>query len=566
MGLFKFIFKLVGFLLTLIGLVVVMFFGCVALSTCQANEPFSLEFNLTEEDMQAYKEAAADFKACIDEGKGNTSTLLAMADFSALYSKIGTQYSVAYVNYCKNTTDEKAVSDYEFAFKAYNEANHLYRETLKGVLLSDSEFVETIFEGWTDDEKKMLLDNNEEVYRLNEKNEELLMEYRALDDKAEGWADAVDEIYCEIVKNNNLIAAEYGYSDYYSYASKLLIDRNYTAEDRENLRRYVKTYIVPLYKQNLEKVKELYSSADEKTVSAFDEIMGAAYPNNERVQGYISDYIMSFSGDLSYISYAMDAMFIPGRAVFANEKDSLTVAFTTYLSYFEEPVAYFGPGYHDALTVVHEMGHYAAFVENGILKMPIDFCEVHSQTNEWLFISYLEGKLDPKVHELLVLSRLVEGLEKIIRAVAVDECEERIYSAADADTPEEHAAIISEVMALYGEDICEMLKLERYFRYVASDNPVYYLSYAVSEIQSIENYLDSVEDFGAAQKAYAEFIEDSIDPAKTAEGLRAAFSEDTYKDLVERFAVESEDNEENETESEGSTVYAPILEWLLPAA
>jgi hypothetical protein len=54
--------------------------------------------------------------------------------------------------------------------------------------------------------------------------------------------------------------------------------------------------------------------------------------------------------------------------------------------------------------------------------------------------------------------------------------------------------------------------------------------------------------------------------AKTAEGLRAAFSEDTYKDLVERFAVESEDNEENETEGEESTVYAPILEWLLPAA
>ena len=241
MKLFKFLAKAIGFALSLIGLCVVILFGCAALSLL-GRETYSAEFTLTEEDVQDFKDAAAKFESAILNKKNETSVTIAFSSFAKGYYRIATQYSIAYVRYCENTADEQAVRDYEFAIKAQNDARNLYNETLKSVLLSDSEYVSILFDGWSEEEKKTLLDNNGEIYELREKNEKLLFDYRALNNKDEGWSDAVDELYLKIVMNSNAIADKYGYSNYYDYASKIEQQRNYSREDRAALRGYVREY------------------------------------------------------------------------------------------------------------------------------------------------------------------------------------------------------------------------------------------------------------------------------------------------------------------------------------
>jgi hypothetical protein len=258
----------------------------------------------------------------------------------------------------------------------------------------------------------------------------------------------------------------------------------------------------------------------------------------------------------------------PGRAVFASGENSYPGAFTTYLFDYSEPIAFFGPGYHDMLTVVHEMGHYGAFSRHG-MGAPIDFCEVHSQTNEWLFVAFLEDELSPEVHELIELSRLVEGLERIILSVAVDECEERLYTSG-VQSVEDISSIVSEVTSLYGEDISEKLRLEKYFRLVAPENPAYYLNYAVSEIVSMGNYVDATEDLAKAQSDYDDFIFDSYDPEITKLGLRDAFEEETYEALIDTFSGEdgadNGDGEDTDGKTDGGTLVYLFDGELMPAA
>ena len=252
----------------------------------------------------------------------------------------------------------------------------------------------------------------------------------------------------------------------------------------------------------------------------------------------------------------MNNMIDGDLAIFANGENALEGAFTTYIPYFETPVAFFGRGYQDMLTIVHEAGHFAVFDRLDAVNMPVDFCEVHSQANEWMFIAYLEDELDPEVYELIKLTRLVRGLDTIILATAVDECEEKVYTSVTSDTTEAQLAeIITEALSVYGEDIVEEYRLELYFRYVAAENPVYYLSYALSEVVSLTSFVEAEDDLTAAQRDYLKFVDDSIDTDAIIDGLEEAFDEDTCVDIVDVFSLGTKDDSSDSLDNE--SVYAP---------
>lgn len=569
MGLFKFIFKVIGVLLTVIGLCVVLLVGCAYLFS-DSYEPYSTEFTLNDEDIQNFKDAAAKFEESIIKEKSEFSISLSSSEFVDAYFKIETQYKIAFLHYCEDTTDKVALENYNYAFKAYNDASNLYNETLKNILVSGSSAVDLIFEGWSEEDKNFILNDKEEAYILSEENEALLLEYRDLSRNDEGWAEAVDEIYIELVKNYNAIAEVYDYTDYYSFASEMGYSRDYTAEQRETLREYVKEYIVPLYIENSARLDTLYAEADDETKAKFDMLMTASFVQNEEIKGYVKSYINSFSGGESGYNAGdyMNYFFMEDRAIFADNENAHDIAYTTFLSYYGEALSYFGPGYQNAFTVVHEMGHFAAFLINGTQNMALDVCEVHSQSNEWLFLAYLDGILEEDVYELYLLARLTDGFKRIILSTAVDECEERIYTSESLASPEDCAAIIDEVMALYGEEIREKLMLDDYFRYVAPDSPVYYLSYAVSEIASIENYTVAAKNLVLAQSNYSDFVYSAFDTEVTNGVLKVAFDKATYEKFVEMFSYGEavEDAEDTELGGESGTVYVLLPEWYLPAA
>ena len=87
----------------------------------------------------------------------------------------------------------------------------------------------------------------------------------------------------------------------------------------------------------------------------------------------------------SYFKY----LFEKNAAFFEDGSNAYAGAFVNYISYYEEPFAYFGPDYKGTYTIVHEMGHYASAYSYNFGGLNYDLAETHSQANEWLFSYFL---------------------------------------------------------------------------------------------------------------------------------------------------------------------------------
>ena len=75
----------------------------------------SLEFTLTEEDYASFASSAEALELDAREKASYFRLIYDLNRFSNSYSFISTQATVAYINYCKDTKSEKAISDHKLA-------------------------------------------------------------------------------------------------------------------------------------------------------------------------------------------------------------------------------------------------------------------------------------------------------------------------------------------------------------------------------------------------------------------------------------------------------------------
>ena len=496
----------------------------------------SLEYTLNDADVEEYSRLIAELSAAMDGTDGDAVSALYDRVMS-FYEYIQTQSNVAYVNYRLYGNAASYTSQYQEASLAYASAYSEMRAFLADVYISESSFKESVLSEWSQKELEGLLDDQAEIGELQEENERLLTEYNVLDTNDPNWSRRVDEIYEEIVQNSNQIASLRGYENYYEYATEYVRGRDYTNDERQAFRTYVKQYIVPLYFNASYAVLEAAFSLTETQAEAVEALLDDEISATE--EEYLRTYFAEFSPSLSYkMSFMLDKNVL----CIGSDSGAYEGAFTLYLPTYEEPVVYLGKGYTDLLTFVHENGHYAAYYGIGDGPLPdLDLCETHSQGNEWLFISYLENLLDPAVYEMFMLTRLVEGLKGIIISTLVDECEEAIYTAEIPYRAEQYDALIESIAAEYGT-FGLYYDAVSYFKSVAPGAQVYYISYATSEMASVLLYAMAEENYDLALEAFSMLLDgaDSTDrflASMEACGFPSLFEEDTFLafcELIER--------------------------------
>lgn len=497
----------------------------------------SLSFNLTEEDLFVFCEAVDTFESLAIEGKSAARVIEAYYELEALYEYIDSQSVAAYVQYYSDLSSESGQENFMLAQSIASDARVRLNEAYAEILDSGSPMCTLLFAGWSDEQLAALSVDRAAISVLEEKNAALLTEYNALV-QDDAWGDVVNRIYADFVSNNNEIAILSGYENYYAYATHGY-NRDYGEEEREAFRAYVKTYVIPLYEKTLNRFYEISSGLNLSQREWINALTVQPYTAHSVVKRYVDGYIDSFTPALAE---NMSSMFEKDVMVIGTANGAYQGAFTTYLSLYEEPIAYFASGSMDALTVIHENGHYAAFCSLGSSNLPgLDLCETHSQGNEWLFISYLGDRLDPAVHEALTLVRLLNGLNVVIYATVVDECEELIYTANTPYSAEEYDTLIDSVIASYGSYVQESFpNLRNYFKMVAVNSPVYYLSYATSELASMSLYQIAEEDFETAIGAYTALVETVTPDSRflaslNAAGILSPFEEETFVKLTEVF-------------------------------
>ena len=496
----------------------------------------SLEYTMTKEDLTEFTEIIENCKKEGMEGKSIVTVSLAFSKMNEKLTYIQNQSILAHLAYCLDQTDPTALANYKEAEEIETSARSLYMEMLKK-LSKESPIKDQIFEGFPEEDMKLLQADHAKIAQYQLANGELTRQFHALDEESETWSKDVANLYVQLVANNQAMAELYDAEEYYTFISENGYYRKHTPETRNEFRGYVVEYVYPM-------LQDVYAQL-QTAQSAMTDAQKEMYTNLFSDATYLEKYRASYEGPLRY---KMGAMFEGNCAIFATSENALKGAFVQYLPEEEHPVAYFGPGYQDNLTLVHENGHFASMFYFDNSSLPFELAETHSQGNEWMYVSYLNtlDTIDDVVMDAFTLSRAFSGMVTILYSTMVDEFEEIVYTSETPVKAEEFAGIMQTVTAKY-EGCAELFTKFglrdpfEYIQYVTVSSPCYYLSYATSEIASMSLYaIANEKGYKEAQAVYTtlqEGIDPTLDflPAIERAGLLSPLVESTYQSLENVF-------------------------------
>lgn len=496
----------------------------------------SLEYTMTKEDLTEFAEIIED---CEKEGMSGVSIVslsLAINQMNEKFAYIRNQSILAYLAYCQDRTDPIALANYKEAEEIVTSARSLSMGMMKK-LSEESPIKDQIFEGLSEEDMKLLQADHAKIAQYQLANGELTRQFHDLDEESETWSKDVANLYVQLVANNQAMAELYDAEEYYTFISENGYYRKHTPETRNEFRDYVAKYVYPM-------IQDVYTQM-QTAQCALTETQMETYAKLLKDATCLKDYRASYEGPLRH---KMDTMFEGNCAIFATSENALKGAFVQYLPEEEHPVAYFGPGYQDNLTLVHENGHFASMFYFDNSSLPFELAETHSQGNEWMYVSYLNtlDTIDDVVMDAFTLSRAFSGMVTILYSTMVDEFEEIVYTSETPVKAEEFAGIMQTVTAKY-EGCAELFTKFglrdpfEYIQYVTVSSPCYYLSYATSEIASMSLYaIANEKGYKEAQAVYTtlqEGIDPTLDflPAIERAGLLSPLVESTYQSLENVF-------------------------------
>lgn len=449
---------------------------------------------------------------------------------------INDQSSIAQVIYCYDTTDEEASDRFLKSQELCNKVADEFMLCARRIYESDAPNKDYFFTDWSDAEMEKLMHYTTRVSELEQRNAELLVAYRDMEDPTTD--PRMVPIYREFVQNNNEIASIYGYDNFYEYAYRVQHDRDYDPKTVDKMHRYAKIYLTTACKEALYEFSESYQNLSSIQQLKLSNLLSMDFDASG--VNYVEKYLLTLP---ETAQAAMNKMFDEDRVVFTDERNAREGAFTTLVGM--EPFCFFGPGYQTASTVVHELGHFYGAVEGDMLETPLDLAETQSQGNEWLFLAFLEDELTEDVYNAYVSYKVYEVIASTMVQLAVDAFEKSVYSQENIESlsEEDFELLMEEVAMPYGgmEFFNEYVTdLQSYWKMVVVESPVYYVSYAVSSMAALNLFPIAREDAQEAMEIYSDLIEledydDGFQAIIANAGLPGPFQEDVYEYIYEMF-------------------------------
>ena len=219
----------------------------------------NLKYSLTAEDIAAYYELVEECESAFLNGESTEAELTDVEDrFVAAYYQIVTQSQIAYLLYCMDTEDAKRADDYLTSSDAAADAYDAYMQLCKRMDASESPLRDRFFKGWSEVELEEMRGFSGEVTRLEKANDQILVQYRQLNEQ--NFYDGSADYYVQLVKNNNRIAELMGYENYWVYAYEKEYRRDYGKAEITKMREYVQTYLVPLCQRTLGEFQTRYAA------------------------------------------------------------------------------------------------------------------------------------------------------------------------------------------------------------------------------------------------------------------------------------------------------------------
>ena len=335
--------------------------------------------------------------------------------------------------------------------------------------------------------------------------------------------DSFGDLFIELVKVRQQIAAAKGYDNYMDYIYATEFKRDYSAAQTREFLNSIKTELAPfLENRQLTNVYLNYSNWSES--KALEMLSSAA----EKMGGPIWEAFRFMNEyELYDISYSSKKM---------------STGYTDYLADYEAPIIFIEPDNRDLLiTLFHEFGHFTDYYSNYGFSGSYDIAETYSQAMQYLAFKYSdrfddsqrEKNLRATLTELLIMRRLREG--------AFGDFELQVYSLSpDELTVERLDEIYESCMQEYGLKALAGVQYTKLYWSAYGhfyNYPGYVISYSVSAVASLQICRMEAESEGSGVEAFIRLLGRSKG-LKFSAALREAELDDPFElSTVEKTAA-----------------------------
>ena len=473
---------------------------CAALLLCGCGVKNAMGFSqiVKFEDMKyvrpvldAIEEAAAKAMDVGAESKLTNQILDAVWDYYDVYEGYMTAYDLAYVHYQANLSDIYWEGEYEFcaenAARLDQYLEDIYtvlakspcRDALEEEYFGDGWFDDYDGEGWYDDELVELMEQEQllvsEYYDLTDGAYEVTEE-EFLDECTEPLA----ELLAELVLLRREIAQSVGYDSYRDFAWDFYYFRDYTPAQAADYLEELKA-LVPLYEQ----------ANTWERFAVGQEPMGEA-----QVYDYVKTAAKAMGGQVWDAFRLMDAANLCDISASPNKSGMSFELF--FYEYYEPYILVSGTGTrYDCLAFAHEFGHFATDYAAGGSVAGIDVLEIFSQAMELLSLDCVGAE------EAFVEMKLADCLCTYVEQAAYAAFELALYDLPQEEiTGENILAIYEEICTEYGFaamdwDSRDLVTVPHFY-----SNPLYIISYVVSNDAAVQIYQQELENPGAGRDTY----------------------------------------------------------------
>ncbi|MBP5729963.1 MAG: hypothetical protein J6X19_02055 [Clostridia bacterium] len=452
-----------------------------------------------------------------------------LEDLDEDYLEINSMYSLSYIKFAIDTTDEFWVAETAY----FDENLPLLQGALDDLFVACAQsenvakFEEDYFgEGGLEPYKNGELITDAMV-ELMQQEAELVTEVTAFDyytlqfelggrtDTVMGHAESglvsgdelieafykainaeTSRIFIELVKVRNKLAAEAGYESYADYAFDNL-GRDYTPAEAEELVGQIKERIVPLFKQVEATLPDVDSEPSYSRMSE-GQILDTAEAVFKRLDDRFEEAFKFMNRyDLFYLGYG---------------EEQYDASFTSYIYKYVAPfIVIKGVGdATDLMSFVHEFGHFTDSYMYGESDSVLDLSEIASQGLENLFITRLTAD-DIRKSDMDALRELHS--ENTLMVYLLQSVyywfEARAYELADNDlTTDKLNALAAQALAEFGMD-----NYYPDFEYLWATVPHFYqqafyvISYITSNAVALQLYDLEQATEGAGVEKYFEMID-----------------------------------------------------------
>lgn len=500
--------------------------------------PFE-EMEYARPDVGKIADCADNIRGMLDGGSPRSDVISALKDFYGLYYDFLTMEALACIRSDLDTSDEYYLEEYGYCATEYAEISRIADDLFADCASSSiSEYLDSQFfggmlaEDYTSDGGYQQTDK---YVALKTRENELISDYRDIliemslrsdyDVYAEYGPD-VCELYIELVKTRNDIAAEFGFDSYEEYCYNGY-GRDYTPDDLRGYTAAIHDYIIPLYIKAAE-------------AGMFDYMY--------ELDPLGSDYALEIlkgcvSGMGSEISEAMDFMLNYGLYDISDAEEKLDSSYVVYLENYASPFLFSKTaGYgEDILSIAHEFGHFCDSYVNYDCNYNLDSSEMLSQGMEYMTLCAMDkGALK----DALTRYKLLDALYLYINQSSFNEFEQRVYALSDNElTVDNICGIYSDIAEEYGyaeeydEDILGYMWIDISHLFT---QPFYVISYCVSDSAAFSLYNLELESAGAGMAAYGKLL-DGADEYNfleliDSEGMSSPISADTVKGIADTLA------------------------------